>query len=873
MHSIKLKLTLAFLISILAIGTAGYFAYTSFSNLANSVATLSKPDNTASLLNDVVSNLVQSENEMRMYTLNADEKALNNYIENMEAIDGLLDSLRKSTLFSEINASEVDTLLKLVKQKASLMADMVEIKNDQSAKLIANKAMNKITNTINENEKKAEKYSDTLQATDPGIKETSNPVIVLKKEATDSAENESGWISNILRSKKKKREQENKYLPETIPDTSRITNVAPVIPDNNVLATNQSIDYDAIRDILMQLNKSDKQYVQESARQELQILASDKLIMDRIKEIITKAEQFQANQAALNLSIAKQTADSSSKIIFIISILGLLAGFIFTIIIINDINKSNKYKKELEVAKENAEYHAKAKELFLANMSHEIRTPLNAIIGFSEQLQETPLMETQDEYVHAVRGASEHLLNIVNDILDLTKIEAGKIVIQKNVFSVSEVIAEVAHIMQVKANEKSIGLEFFYDDASKELIRGDDFRLKQILYNLIGNAIKFTHRGFVKITCNSVVADPYVHYTIEVKDSGIGIPEDKLKTIFEDFTQADDSTTKKYGGTGLGLSISKKLIELQQGQLIVTSKENEGSSFIVKMRYRIPSQKQIAAYESGEKTQRVIPKNINILLVDDEPFNLALASVIFKKHNIDNTCIASAREAMQLFSDNHFDMVFADLHMPEEDGFTFARKLRNMQPSIPILALTANVMHDERDLLSASGFNDIVIKPYKEQDILDKIIYWIKKGNAGRSEITNTPDKEESLVATDEMHAEDLPLFSLEEIKLFTTGDDQLIVAVIQSFVESNKLNIETLGMHCLNKNIEGINNTAHKMLPGYNHFKVFTLIPVLKKFEILTYTDTEELNKDYACIKSHSEKVFEALNAEMKLLEERTLV
>lgn len=871
MLNIKLKLALAFIISLAAIGTAVYFAYTSFKNLEHSVYTLSQPDNTVSLLNDINNKLIASENEMRSYSLTEDEISLDNYIQYMSEISSHLDTLKKYPAFSMLDTIKLDTLKDLLEDKAELMYALVEMKNDKGGQNIAKKAMKEISKSANTaqelQEKVKEEYTDSIQSIGPGIKKSSMPAENTDKES---------FFNRIFNKKEKRKKNEQEETITEIPADSVTSETQLITPSEaSILASNPEVDPEELRNIMTELNRNEQNYEQRLSQQELEILTTDKVIREQIQEVINHAEKLQKKKIETNAASASNKAKASSQIMFGISLLALFAGIVFLAVIISDVNKSNRYKLELELAKDNAEYHAKAKELFLANMSHEIRTPLNAIIGFSEQLKYTKLETNQDEYVQAVESASEHLLNIVNDILDLTKIEAGKINLQKNIFSMSDVVAEVAHIMQVKANEKGIGLEFFYDDMSKQLVRGDDFRLKQVLYNLIGNAIKFTHKGFVKITCNSEHKDPHIYFTIDIKDSGIGISKEKIDSIFQDFSQADTSTTKKYGGTGLGLSISKKLIELQQGEILVSSKEAEGSTFTIKIRYRIPSDKQIAAFLAESEADHIIPKNISVLLVDDEPFNLSLASVIFRKNGIQHSCVASAKEAMQIFTHEKFHIVFADIHMPEEDGFSFAKKLRAIHPHIPLVALTANVMHEERQLLSASGFNDILTKPYKEQQLIDKIIAWTQNN-------TVETIKEEKLVIQQpelqEEKTETLPaaviengaLYSLDEIELFTAGDEQLMVSVIHSFVESNKQNLMSMTQFAASDDIKGVNNIAHKMLPGFNHFKVYTLVPLLKKWEVAERINSDELFSDIECIKNSCLKLFADLEEEKRKLEEK---
>ncbi len=308
--------------------------------------------------------------------------------------------------------------------------------------------------------------------------------------------------------------------------------------------------------------------------------------MGSIHTLLSQLKQKQQANYRIRSEEAKASYEDARVRIGFILLIALFSTILIVYLILADITRSDFYKRRLLVAKSNAEKLARVKEDFLANMSHEIRTPLTAILGFAEQLRFTTMDYRQEEYLQALDASSQHLLALVNDVLDFSKIEAGGLALECVPFYVLEAIEEVQYALQPQAEKKGLTLQLDADDEQPGYVIGDAFRLKQILYNLISNAIKFTHEGGIAI---SVQLAPHakgeVKATLEIKDTGIGISPDKLDSVFQVFSQSDASTTRKYGGTGLGLSICRKLVEMQGGTIGVTSTVDEGSCFQVVLPY------------------------------------------------------------------------------------------------------------------------------------------------------------------------------------------------------------------------------------------------------------------------------------------------
>lgn len=373
---------------------------------------------------------------------------------------------------------------------------------------------------------------------------------------------------------------------------------------------------------------------------------------------------------------------------------------------------------ELNTQKKIAERAVLAKDSFLANMSHEIRTPLNAIIGFTDLLAQTKLDSTQLDYINSVQIAGENLLLIINDILDLSKIESGNLTIETEPFNLKKTLKHVYNLLKVKVS-KDIEFDLYLDADLPEHVIGDQGRLNQILVNLVGNALKFTEDGDVTVAVKKI-AETDDDYTVKfsVKDTGIGIPENKIKTIFERFTQAEESTTRRFGGTGLGLSIVKQLIELQHGEIQVKSKVGRGSEFFFVLTY-----KKADPVEANTETKAEDNLGrLKILLCEDNVLNQKLARSVIHNFGFELDIAENGEEGIALLSKKEYDLVLMDLQMPVKDGYQTTEYIRNeMNSTIPIVAMTAHSLIGEQERCYDAGMNAYVPKPFKQAVLLEAI--------------------------------------------------------------------------------------------------------------------------------------------------------
>jgi PAS domain S-box-containing protein len=424
----------------------------------------------------------------------------------------------------------------------------------------------------------------------------------------------------------------------------------------------------------------------------------------------------------------------------------------YILVIGMDITGRYQVEKDLIAANEMVERSLKIKDQFISNMSHEIRTPLNAVMGFTDLLADSTLNKEQGEYVEIIKSASENLLALINNILDLSKIESGQIALESTPVDIRKTITDVVKIVEPRLKNKPVELKLQLDENLPAKIKGDQLRISQILFNLIGNAIKFTDEGFIEISCKKVNGtDNSKHYlSFKVKDTGIGVPKDKQEAIFERFTQANDNTQRLYGGTGLGLNIAKGIVDMHGGTLKMESSPNEGTMFY----FIIPFEpcKTVTPAASNTAISSAHPnKNfhlsgnaqLHILLVEDNAINAMLAKQVLENGGFTVLHVSNGLEAVNKVQEEHFDAVLMDIQMPVMNGISATEIIRAMDgavSTIPIVAMTANSFYGEMQNCYNAGMTGYVSKPFKPENLFAAIMNALSIRQPGKKESYNISD-------------------------------------------------------------------------------------------------------------------------------------
>lgn len=505
----------------------------------------------------------------------------------------------------------------------------------------------------------------------------------------------------------------------------------------------------------------------------------------------------------------------------------------YVIAFAQDVTDRIKVEKQLKEAKKVTEESAKAKERFLANMSHEIRTPMNGILGLTTLLQKTELDEEQHGYLKVIQDSAQNLLTIINDILDLEKIGSGSIQLEKINFNLNDKLDMVVKFFQHSAKEKNIVLKTESSIPNEFYVNGDPTRLTQILNNLISNAIKFTHQGSVTIKSEieSQTNDDIVLH-ITVKDTGIGIDEDKLVKIFNPFTQAYPETTRKYGGTGLGLAITKNLVELQGGNIWVESHFKAGSAFHFNIKYQRAYKPELSVEK--QKTDLLVfskLKGLKVLVAEDNEINQFLTKNVLRQCGCEVKIANNGREAVEEWQQKDYDVILMDIQMPVLNGLEATMEIRNSteekKKNIPIIALTANALKGEEVKYAKAGIDDFLIKPFKENDlfnIINRIVFKEKK--------STTESSVQKEVYVDE-------LYDLSQFVAMSKGNEEFIKNLVTVFLQSTPGIVKELkDAFQKNDGIE-ISKAAHKLKSTIDTLKIKSIKDDIRLLENEAATST----------------------------------
>ena len=465
-------------------------------------------------------------------------------------------------------------------------------------------------------------------------------------------------------------------------------------------------------------------------------------------------------------------------------------------------------KSKAEKATHTAEEAVKAKQQFLSNMSHEIRTPMNAIIGFTKVVLKTDLTLKQREYLNAIKLSGDALIVLINDILDLAKVDSGKMKFEQIPFRMTVSLSAMLHLFETKIQEKNLELIKEYDKKIPEVLVGDPVRLHQIILNLVSNAVKFTSHGKI-IVAASLLSEDEENANIEfsVTDTGIGIAENKIGKIFENFQQASSDTSRLYGGTGLGLAIVKQLVSSQGGSIDVKSKIGEGSRFSFVLSFKKTN--EAADVEPITMKMDAENKNLKILVVEDIALNQLLMKTLLDDFGFERDIAANGKIALERMQAQSYDLILMDLQMPEMNGFEATEYIRNtMNSQIPIIALTADVTTVDLAKCKAVGMNDYIAKPVDERVLYSKIMSLIKKP------LLPLPG---SIPVNTIIESKAASCIDMAYLIRRTKSDPKLMMEMISLYLEQTPPLITTMKKSLQDKDWAALHSAVHKMIPSFS--------------------------------------------------------
>lgn len=779
-------------LAVLCVMAIGIAAYKNFSSIVTNISKVNNPGLQIVLLESLRSNLAYAESSVKSYNLTRDEAYLAPFSNNLMTINELMDSIKIKGYADPLQKPLVDSLDFLVKEKSMLLRSILMLKNNEG-----------VTNELN-------RIYDKLKVDTKKEKIEGSKKLIKSKEvkAKIKAQKEAAKPENIIK----------KLTTEVGSEIS-------------------SVKTDQVKQL------------KDIKLDEFSLLMKDKEIMGHIKDLIFQLEEIEKKEMLKESLESAALAAKTNRIIAFFCLFATLLMMLAVYVIVSYLIKNTAYNKELERARDETNQLAKAKESFLYNMSHELRTPMNSVVGFIDLLQNTKLDTEQKEQVSILKRSSGHLMQILNDILDLSKINAGKFSFTNQPFTMSEVLGDIEKTMKKPAQRKGLSFKWTNGKDMPEFVNGDAVRLRQILYNLVDNAIKFTKEGGITIEAHfDKVSDKKINLRMLVKDTGIGISPENLSKIFNEFEQAESHANRNIGGTGLGLSITKMLVELQNGKINIQSEINKGTEIEFSIPYEL-AENGLAAIKAEDSAISLDLSNMKILAADDEELNRALLTALLDKHKAKYNIADNGLTLLQQAEKETYDIILLDVRMPEISGPEVCARIRALndktKSKVPIIAFTASASETDIKSFLEIGFTDILLKPYSEFNFM-KIIE------------KNIPDNKRKYLKT--------PV-EIKEVKeksgLKIDVNDPENKSLVQLFISSLTEELALLDKAFENpETVSRITHYTHKLIPGCKMYGANELTQLLKDLEqaVNKNESRELLSKTIQSVHAESQKIIAEL-------------
>jgi len=785
--SIIRKVLLAFVLGIGAIIIALSISYFGLNRMLTVVYDLGAPNEKLKTLNNLYRKTTALNDQQRIDAIENPDKPGRDFIKESNDLLVILDSLTKMPWTDSVQVKRLEEMRSIIQRRNNLFLAYLKIRSD----VLRNKSMASKFDTL------AGLLSRNNVTADSSVRtsQKKSTTITYLQDTSQTEGQKRSFFSKLFR---------KKTPPLTVPLPDRtVKEEVEVTVDTIAVAMNNNKVAEATR-LIDELGMSELAMRKKLADRELALLATTRELFRELVDIVHLVESEEMERVrANNESAINVVDDSSGVIVAILFVFSLMAAALVYLIVI-DITRSNYFRDGLVKEKERAEELSLVKERFLSNMSHEIRTPLQAIIGYSEQLRANPETDKQNA-LQAISNSSEHLLHIVNEVLDYSRLESGKIEFEKKDFYLLETAEEVVSAMRIQAEKKGLALTFKSSSASNDLLEGDQFRLRQVLYNLIGNAIKFTTKGSVTLTVSSVLEKSKVNVKFEVADTGIGIRKEDISKIFRRFEQASPAIGNQYGGTGLGLTIVKMIVEGQGGALHVNSKEGEGSSFVVELSYP----KKTAEHKAKSESRVVAPANIRVLVLDDDALIVELCGLILKTAGVPFDVHTKPDELFKTDIDPSITHILLDVRLGNVDGIALCRSFKSRMKDVKVIAMTAGA-NSKASLDALNVFDGLLRKPFRAQELHAVL------------------GLDETIVHSIEPITEDQ--FTL--VRKMTNNDEELFQSILADFVGETRKDIVMVEQAISEQKDEAMLVLVHKLSGRVNQFGFSSLSLSLRQIE-----------------------------------------
>lgn len=802
---IPIKILISYLVlSALFVGVS-WFLYSENKKFSDTENKANKENHKILKVSYLLSDIYETESLARITIQSDSNKDFRKYISKINSLKLEIDSL-KSVVTTQYQITLLDSVKFLLSKKTENIKQLKEIKNKTNDETVIKKAIEDLT--------KMESSLRKLQLED-----------FIKYPAA---------MGNYQRGVLKKYVA---YLNQNIPDDS--TNTLSKKDSDSILMMSKAL--------LNEVKKETAKKKQSLNFEENKLLQNELSISDQLRKVLSIIEREIIRNTTKSYFERENSLKENNQIVTIAAVLGLFSTLFFLILILNDFSRTQSYKKQLEAANTKTKKLLKSREQLISTVSHDLKTPLSTIVGYTELLGNSDLTKKQLHFAKNIKGSSEYISKLVQDLLDFTQIEAGKITIENLPFSLHDIINEVAKSIQSVYDQKPINLIIEIDENLRNKIIGDPFRLRQILTNIIGNAYKFTSKGFIKINARNIENN---FISIKIEDSGIGIKKDKQQLIFEEFTQADETIEKKFGGTGLGLTISKKIIEILGGKLSINSVLGKGSEFEIQLPLRFES----SSFLQKDSIIKEPNKRLTAIIIDDDINLLNLTSEVLRQNNYTVFSFNNPSDALEAIKEIQFDFIISDIQMPEIDGFQFLKKLKDSSyknfNAQPIIAVTGRT-DLEYETYKKAGFTEVVRKPYSPKVLLE-IIDLIFSG----IELPSNP------ILT--MEKSDLKkTYSLTSLKAFCPNDEDALKEILLSFMTTTKENLLQFETAISKNYILKTKEISHKMTPMFKQIEAHEIYEILENLESKEHS-SNEIETNFKVLKDKIATLFLLLEKEL---------
>jgi signal transduction histidine kinase/CheY-like chemotaxis protein len=693
--SIRTKIAITCFVGAVALCLAFFINSRAYKAIHSSVDELTNPQVKLSLVNNILFQIQGMEDAYQEAILAPKSKKINEFIARHDSTVLVIQSFQEVSKDDTLQLALTDSILHLLAVRQSILQNYFFYRK----KLITNQPF----------KEQLLELDSTLQAQSTVV----DSLVIQRKELESNSsydtigeEGSKNWWSKIFGSSKKKSpiiKRSETNSTETTTDT--------------LLLTKKNYDDSLARSVINEIIVEQESRRSDFFSREAELNKIDHLFHLKINELLLTVQRNIEQQTKATSELSEQTISSTLNTFIIVIVLFIVLSTAIAIMIAWDVTRANRYREQLELAKLEAEQNSITRQRFLSNMSHEIRTPLQSIVGYSDMLHSK---FPREKYVSAIMESSHHLLEIVNEILDFQKIQTAGIVLRKEPYDLLHAVEQVKQIFELEAAKRSISLTTEYQGVEEVLLNGDEYRIKQILINLIGNAIKFTTEGGIHVKVD-VVQKPKVSYLqLEVSDTGVGIPAADQDRIFQEFEQIEVPMEKRRQGTGLGLSIVKSIVEAHKGRIQLKSEEGKGTSITITLPAEILSEGITSSVITVPSFH--LPKSLELWMVDDDELILSLVSKMLHQQDIHHRVFNNADAMLHAAESGRPHVVLIDYRMPDMNGLDVLVKLKSILPSfVRYISVTAQALPEEMEELRRTGFEDILLKPFRVEDFISML--------------------------------------------------------------------------------------------------------------------------------------------------------